>query len=122
VIEDTAVSLDQIKKDFNRQIFQLVKALTRFRPKNETTAQKIKSKKAGFKKLMNSSAEIRLIKSVDLLDNIRSWRFIPPGHPSAKKFSRWQEEYQKFYLPLAKTADEHVYQEMKKAFRLFLKT
>lgn len=121
VVEDTPVTITQIKKIFDHQTYQLVQGMTRSRPKNETEAQKRKSKKKNFRKIMMSNKELNLIKSIDILDNMRSWRFIAKGHPSEKKFKRWLEEAKLFYLPLAKQTDNYIYQEMRKALSLFKK-
>ena len=114
VVEDTAATLKNIKETFGSRVYRLVRDVTRWRPKNETEAQKKKSKKKYFSKVMEEDEESRLVKVVDLLDNLRSWPFIPNDSPSQEKFRRWSQEARLYYLPLAKKTNNYIYQGMKK--------
>jgi len=117
VVEDTPVKMSQIKKRFGRKIYLLVSGLTRYRPTNETESQKKINKKKNYQKILKSNSDLRLLKAIDNLDNVRSWRYIPKNNPAQKKFSRWIMEIKKYYLPLAKKTNTHIHTELLKAFK-----
>lgn len=116
VVEDGEIRLDEINKEFGTKIFKLVKNLTRERPLNETEEEKRINKKKKFEKLMTADLDTRLVKTADLLDNVRSWPFIPKEHKSKLKFPRWFKEAENYYLPMAKKTDKRLYHALKLAF------
>lgn len=91
--------------------------MTRPRPENETEEIKMYSKPRHYKTILNGDPRIRLIKTADMLDNMRSWRHIPKNHPSKKKFHRWINETVNYYIPIAKSVNKNAAAEMKKLLK-----
>lgn len=121
VVEDSAVSLENIKNLFTEKTAQLVKNLTRERPNNETEEQKKINKVKKFEELMQADFHTRLTKCADILDNVRSWPLIPKDNPSRKKFPRWLNEIKQYCLPLAEKTSPVLASEMIEAFTIALK-
>lgn len=116
VVEDSPISLIDIKSHFTDKVALLVKNLTRERPQNETEEQKQKNKTEKFLTIMAADVETRLAKCADLLDNLRCWPLIPVNSPSRKKFPRWLQETKNFAIPLAEKTDPYLAEKMKQAF------
>ncbi|MFA7653533.1 MAG: HD domain-containing protein [Candidatus Magasanikbacteria bacterium] len=116
VVEDTDVPLSIIKKQFGTRIGNLVKNLTRPRPKHETEDHKRKGKLKKYYALLKADEDTRLIKCADMLDNLRSMHFVPKHHPTRRKFPRWLEEVKKYNLPLARITNKTVVIKMQKTF------
>jgi (p)ppGpp synthase/HD superfamily hydrolase len=108
VLEDTDIDEIKLKKLFGEKILILVQAVTRKRLENETREEKIRSKQEKIKKIAQATKEVRIIKLCDVLDNKLSQDFIPKGHPSRKKFKRWNREFRR-YLPIAKKTNNNLY-------------
>ena len=105
VVEDTGIPLEEISRRFGKRVATLVDNLTRPRPLHETEEQKKKSKIEKFTVYLSADYDTRLIKCGDILDNVRSWKYIPREHPSRKKFNRWYAEVKSYSLPLAEKTD-----------------
>lgn len=116
VLEDTELEEETIKDELGERILSLVKAATRSRGESETEKEKAQSKIDKIRKVSNSSKETRLIKLCDRLDNRYSQDFLPEGHPSRKKFPRWNREF-KLYLPIAKKTNSYLFDIFKKFSR-----
>ncbi len=108
VVEDTGIPLEEITRRFGKRVATLVDNLTRPRPIDETDEQKKRSKIQKFTEYLSADYDTRLIKCGDVLDNVRSWKYIPLSHPSRKKFSRWYSEVKNYSLPLAEKTDAHL--------------
>lgn len=104
IVEDTNLTIDELTCDFGDSIAQIVCALTR--DKN------LETKEEKYRKTLQTSKKIRLIKSCDWLDNMRSWKRIDKTHPSRGKFPRWFNEAKAMYIPLAKSVDPEIVTEM----------
>lgn len=115
VVEDTRFKIEDIEERFGKRVAELVEHLTRRRQAGETEEEKREAKKKKFEELMMTDKDVRLAKCSDLLDNMRAWPYIPIGHPTRKKFPRWLEEAEKYYIPLAQKTDERIVIDMKKA-------
>ncbi|MDP3964510.1 MAG: HD domain-containing protein [bacterium] len=115
VVEDTRVTIDDIRKKYNAVVVRLVDMLTRRRPDNESEEEKQVNKIIKFQKLMNADYDVRLVKCADILDNVRSWPRIPTDHPSQHKFPRWFQEAQEWYIPLARSVGPRAVVLMEKA-------
>ncbi|OGM11410.1 hypothetical protein A2Z22_00835 [Candidatus Woesebacteria bacterium RBG_16_34_12] len=112
-VEDTKLTLEEIKEKFGIKTSELVSNLTRNRSE-ETELNKYKHKYKKFKETMKKDWETRAIKACDYLDNMMSWSFIPEYHPSRNKFPRWFTEAETMYIPLAKSVDRELVIKMKK--------
>lgn len=106
VVEDSDISLDEIKEKFGASISKLVGNLTRDKDK-ETKQQK-------FQKTMKASKEIRLLKSVDWLDNLRSFLL---RKDRGERFFRHRREALEMYIPLAESVNQYIASEMKKVIK-----
>lgn len=116
VIEDTPVTFETIERQFGAHVAHLVQNVTRPRPsiENENVIRTEKEKK--FMTLMDEDEATRLIKSADVLDNVRSWPNIPCGSKAQKKIRRWHEEIERYALPLAQKTHPVLFEELSKAF------
>lgn len=105
VVEDSDISLKVIEERFGKKVAELVAALTREKDR-ETKRQKFERTKRG-------PPEVRLLKTCDWLDNLRSFPF------RTDRGERWQrhlKEAREMYIPLAEaTADTWLLAEMQKA-------
>ncbi|MDD5715988.1 MAG: HD domain-containing protein [Patescibacteria group bacterium] len=111
-LEDTALTPEDIREQFGNEALSLVQAVTRPRPHNESEADKKTSKPLHYKKLLKMTERVRLIKTADLLDNMRTWTYFTPGHPLAYKLPRWLKEANDYYIPIAASVSDEVVQEM----------
>lgn len=116
-LEDTALTTTEIKRQFGDDVLKLVLQLTRPRPANEPEEAKRLSKINKFKKILVSDERVRLAKTADLLDNMRSWLQLTPNHPFMKKMPRWVSEAKHYYIPIAESVNHKASQEMKKILR-----
>ncbi|MCH7492097.1 HD domain-containing protein [Patescibacteria group bacterium] len=119
-LEDTSITEKEIKKLFGDDVLKLVVGVTRPRANNETEADKLTTKPANYQKILNSDGRIRLIKTADLLDNMRSWIYLPDDHPFQKKIPRWLQEAENYSLPLAESVNQNAAQEMNKILNNYL--
>ncbi|MBD3207976.1 MAG: HD domain-containing protein [Candidatus Nealsonbacteria bacterium] len=117
VIEDGSLSYQGVREAFGPQVERLVKGLTRERPENETEEQKRENKLKHIKELSQESREIQLLKLCDVLDNARSWKYIPESNPNFEKIPRWKNEL-KNYLPLAKKVNSKLFLMLQKYIRV----
>ena len=100
-LEDSDISFNELSKKVGEKIANLTLKVTRYRPKNESSAERKTGKLNKWKIIMESPIEIRLIKTFDYLDNVISWKFIPKEYKGYSKISRWLMEAESMYLPLA---------------------
>jgi guanosine-3',5'-bis(diphosphate) 3'-pyrophosphohydrolase len=107
VIEDSDIKLRAIQEHFGDHVASLVQKLTRDK-KTETKEQK-------FRKIIQETEEVRLLKSIDCLDNMRSF---PYRTLHDKRYFRHLEEIHALYLPLAKSVHPFIVQEMKKVLSI----
>ena len=119
-LEDTSITEKEIKKLFGDDVLKLVVGVTRPRANNETETDKLTTKPANYQKILNSDRGIRLIKTADLLDNMRSWIYLPDDHPFQKKIPRWLQEAENYSLPLAESVNQNAAQEMNKILNNYL--
>lgn len=112
IIEDTPITIEEIKNQFGPEITRLIKGLTRRRPENETEKEREKNKLKWVREIGRSDKKIRLIKLCDILDNHRSMGFIPKNNPSFKKIPRWKRELG-HYLPIAKKTNQKLFKLLK---------
>lgn len=113
-IEDTKLALNQVEKIFGRKVARLVANLSR-EHKGDTEGNKYQRKLRKHKEIIRSDKDTRAIKTLDHLDNVRSWALIPKNHPSRDKFKRWFKEAKIMYIPLAETVDRKIVDEIMKA-------
>lgn len=117
VVEDTGISLDLIREQFGKRVATLVRNLTRIRPLEETEDQKKSSKIKKLKSYLTADYDTRIIKCADVLDNVRSWSYIPLKHPSRLKFNRWYTEVERYSLPIADQTDALFADLLRQAFQ-----
>ncbi len=104
-VEDTDVTLEQIRKKFGDKITEYVDAMTRPRPadEDEHPDQKYRSKIKKLKQIMASSLKIRELKLFDLIDNMNDWPDPLAQKIFKDKYPRWLNEAENYYLPLAES-------------------
>lgn len=113
-VEDTAMTIENIIEEFCEITAQLVENLTRNHAgdsENNKYVRKLKKIQA----IMQKDYNTRVIKTLDILDNMQSWCYIPKEHPSRKKFPRWFEEVETMNIPLAETVDNRLVDKMREA-------
>lgn len=104
-VEDCDDTVEGIQEQFGEKIAHLVQDLTRERSPDETEAMKKVAKPHKFRwYLTEACVDACKIKSADVIDNMRSWQFIPTDHPTKNKFPRWCNDADMFYEPLTKKA------------------
>lgn len=108
VCEDGSLSIKDIGNQFGSEIARLVKGLSRVKPENETEEQKKESKIKNIQKIAQADAKTRLTKLCDILDNARSWNYIPKDNPNYKKIPRWKNELS-HYLLIAKNTNPKLF-------------
>ena len=113
VVEDGSVTVEEIKTQFGSETARLVEGLTRPKPKNETEEEKEKNKLKNIEKIARSDEKIRLVKLCDVLDNNRSYAYIPKTSPRYKKIPRWKKEF-RHYLPIAAKTNKKLFKLLKK--------
>ncbi len=116
-LEDTNLSSEKIQNVFGSKVLGLVLSVTRPHPPNETEKQKRINKPACFKKILQMNKQVKLIKTADLLDNMRSWQYITKINPLYKKLPRWIDEAEQYYLPIAKSVSQNAVLEMNKIIK-----
>jgi GTP diphosphokinase / guanosine-3',5'-bis(diphosphate) 3'-diphosphatase len=100
-IEDTDLTQEDLSRQFGCVVGNLVAAVTRSRPQNETPTEKRDGKIANWHRIMAAPRDVRVIKTFDYCDNLISCKFIAPDKPAFAKIPRWLMEAQMYYLPLA---------------------
>src|SRR5437762_5940658 len=97
VVEDTAVTVDEIEREFGKEIAEIVDGLTKIGhlPLNSSQDRQVEN----YRKLLLSiakDARVILIKLADRLHNMRTLEFLP-----AEKRRRIAQETRDLYAPLA---------------------
>lgn len=108
-LEDTTLTPDSIKKKFGAEVLQLVQAVTRPRPENETEEAKTISKSKHSTIIRGANKSVRMLKTADQLDNLRSWQY---HSANFFKFPRWIKEVETFTAPIARTVNQAAAEEM----------
>lgn len=112
VVEDSDITAEEITQQFGERVGSLVIALTRYKDK-ETKREK-------FEKDMVGPEDIRLIKTCDWLDNLRS---LPYHLKRDEKFERIKREAREMYITLAEaTGNPYLINEMKVAYDTVVKS
>lgn len=112
-LEDTSITEEVIEKNYGRAVLKLVVAVTRPRPSDETEIEKTYSKQKKLETILKAPEDVRLIKTADMLDNMRSWKFISHDNLVRKKFPRWFNEAKHYYIPIAQSINTDAAREMK---------
>ena len=105
VVEDSNVTIDVIEHEFGKYVSTLVSQLTR----NENESRRDK-----FKKTIQAPLDVRILKSCDWLDNLRSKQLV---RSIVKDWQTQMEEAQDMYIPLASsTGQQYLIEEMQRAY------
>ena len=91
--------LDQIKKDFGENVYNIVQTLTEHPSANENRQQTLDSY---FQNLSKSPKTLRVVELADRLDNVRFFK----NAVKKDKAIRYKEETQKYVVPIAEQTDE----------------
>ena len=91
--------LDQIKKNFGENVFNIVQTLTEHPSANENRQQSLESY---FQNISNSPKTLRVVELADRLDNVRFFK----NAVKKDKAIRYKEETQKYVVPIAEQTDE----------------
>ncbi len=102
VIEDCGITLKELRNNFNDNVAQMVKLLTKD-PSVEN------HKRVYFEGILSANGDVKLIKLSDRLDNLRSLRFVN----NKAKIRRYVRETEKRYMPLAEASNNYIFREMK---------
>ena len=111
VVEDTDTSIKKINQQFGKKIARLVLALTR--DKNKET------KEEKFVKTLRSPKSVRILKTCDWLDNLRSCALLTDHN---EWWQRYTAQGKEMSVPLAKsTGNKWLIKETEKALRTLLR-
>ncbi len=116
VVEDTDVTLDEIRQQFGQHVAMFVDSVTRPRASSETEEDKRVSKPLNYQKTLDTgSPETLRIKAADILDNMRSWEvFEDLVRSNSVRLKRWLDEARNYYFEIGKRAGHAVEQEMRR--------
>lgn len=110
VVEDTTETIESVTNIYGPKVGELVKDATRERPAIETEEMKREAKPQKFRwYITEASVDACKIKSADVIDNMRSWQYVPNNHPTVAKFPRWCDEAVTYYPVLTKKAGSAYY-------------
>lgn len=109
VAEDGEWRLKDIENEFSPEVRRLVQGVHRPRSDEETESEKAKSKMEKIRKVARKDEAVRLIALCDVLDNMRSSKFIPLDNPAREKIPRWQKELKSWIL-IAKDTNQKIFQ------------
>lgn len=112
VCEDGDTTIKEIVDAFGLEIGDLVEGLTRTRPENETEEEKKHSKLKYIERLSRGVKEIIILKLCDVLDNARSWEYIPQNNLNIQKISRWKNELSE-YLAIAQANHPQLFEMLR---------
>lgn len=112
-VEDTKLTLPDVTNQFGERVSTLVYNLTRERELNETREEGAKNRIRKLLKYRDADQDTRLLKCVDMVDNLRSWCRVTMEYPDwqiiRKNFVMEGKEYG---LPLATMTNPIVTQAM----------
>jgi len=112
-IEDGEGSVEEIKRTFGSEISRIVQKVTRLRPQNEDEEVKARAKIEKFQQIAQEDEKVRLIKLCDVLDNMRSMKFIPEISSARAKIARWKSELKNYVLPIAEKTNQQLFEKLK---------
>ncbi|MFA6098486.1 MAG: HD domain-containing protein [Patescibacteria group bacterium] len=116
-LEDTTLTDKEILRSFNKSTLNFIQAVTRPRRAGETEAEKKINKPKHMERIIRSTKKVRILKTADLLDNMRSWILLSKKHKKYYKFPRWVNEAEKFYIPIAQSISLNATKEMRGILR-----
>ncbi len=121
VVEDTDVTLDQIRDQFGDRVARLVDSVTRPRAKFETEEEKRISKPLTYQKTLDTgSPETLRIKAADIVDNMRSWAvFEQLIRSNPVRLNRWMNEAKNYYFAIGERVGHGVEEEMRRIAAIF---
>jgi len=91
--------LDQIKRNFGENVYNIVQTLTEHPSTNDNRQQSIESY---FQSISKSPKTLRVVELADRLDNVRFFK----NAVKKDKAIRYKEETQKYVVPIAEQTDE----------------
>ncbi|MFZ2190282.1 MAG: HD domain-containing protein [Candidatus Magasanikiibacteriota bacterium] len=122
VVEDTETSLKEVENMFGKRVAGLVNFLTRKRRKNESEESKRKAKIKHFLKFFGKGKDDqRLLKSVDVLDNLRSMEYILDQKIKNRKLKRWRNEVVEYGLKIASLVDKKIVNDLNEVLNRYTK-
>ena len=107
-IEDTATTEEELRGQFGERVTTLVKLVSYPFTAEHTVHEKIEMKADVLAQIRRGPIEVRQLKCVDLLDQMRNWRLLPKGSNYRAKLLRFLEQAQAYALPLAEETDERL--------------
>jgi (p)ppGpp synthase/HD superfamily hydrolase len=91
--------LDQIKRNFGENVYNIVQTLTEHPSTNDNRQQSLESY---FQSISKSPKTLRVVELADRLDNVRFFK----NAVKKDKAIRYKEETQKYVVPIAEQTDE----------------
>lgn len=104
VVEDAGVEFAFIRDRFCAEVARLVQNVTRQRTRGESLDEKYAAKLVKLDWIREQDRDTRLLKTADVLDNLRSWRTLPVESPAFAKHEPWFRLARDRYCALADAA------------------
>ncbi len=114
VVEDSDTTQEEISEQFGQRAGGFVEKLTRPRGE-ETEESKKRDKLIKHKKIMKAEDEVRFIKAVDLLDNLRSMFY---RDDRGVRYKRHIHEAETMTLELAKSVNENISNKVRELLKV----
>jgi guanosine-3',5'-bis(diphosphate) 3'-pyrophosphohydrolase len=115
ILEYSDLSVQELEAEFGNYVTKLVVSIT-MRLNDGSRREKREARLRCWQSIMQSSHEVRLIKTFEVLDNMLYWRDIPGESPAGEMLPLWLEEVRELFLPLAHATNMQAYALMKQEY------
>ncbi len=121
VVEDTTVTLEEVRDQFGGTVAALVDSVTRPRAATEIEEEKRTSKPLMYQHTIeHGSQETIRIKAADIVDNMRSWEvFEELIRSNPVRLHRWKDEAKNYYFVIGARAGHGIDVEMRRIATIF---
>lgn len=119
VLEDTSLKIPAIEEQFGKYVARLVQTVTRHYKTGELQEKRV-AKRQNWEEIILEDHEVRAIKTFEDLDNMITWKAIPPQSLVQQKIPRWLEEAREMSIPLAHATNLQAYKIMQQEYLYYV--